>query len=48
MLDTILKIVSILSASVNIITKAAEVLQKAKDKHQKSNRPARIRVAFLI
>lgn len=39
MLDTILKIVSILSASVNLITKAAELLQKTKDKHQKSNRP---------
>lgn len=38
MLDTILKVVSILSASVNIITKAVELLRNTKDKHQKSNR----------
>ena len=38
MLDTILKVVSILSASVNLITKAVELLHNTKDKHQKSNR----------
>lgn len=37
MLDTVLKVVSIVSALMNIITKAADMLKKTKEKHQKSN-----------
>lgn len=42
MLDTVLKIVNILSASVNIITKIAEWFKKTKEEHQKSNRPPKV------
>lgn len=39
MLDTLLKIVSIISTAINIIVKLAEMLKKRKERHQKSNRP---------
>ena len=38
MLDTVVKIVSIIGTTFNTVVKLVEVLQKRKDKHQKSDR----------
>lgn len=38
MLDTVVKIVSIIGTIFNTVVKVSEMLQKQKDKHQKSNR----------
>lgn len=40
MLDTVLKIVSIISAIVNVVTKVADARRKTKEEHQKSNHAA--------
>ena len=40
MLDTVLKIVSIISAIVNVVTKVADVRRKTIEEHQKSNHAA--------
>ena len=39
-LDTVLKIVSIVSAIINAVAKIIDMRQNAKDKHQKSNHTA--------
>ena len=37
-LDTVLKIVSIVVTSISTVVKVVDMLQKPKNKHQKSNR----------
>ena len=48
MLDTVLKIVSIIVSAIGTVVKIVDMLQNTKDKHQKSNRTDQSQVAFLI
>lgn len=38
MLDTVLKVVGIIISAIGTLVKIVDMLQNAKDKHQKSNR----------
>ena len=38
MLDTVLKVIGIVASVANTIVRAIDIVQRAKDKHQKSNR----------
>ena len=40
MLDTVLKVVGIIINAIGTVVKIVDILQNAKDKHQKSNRPS--------
>lgn len=40
MLDTVLKIIGIVVNAIGTVVKIVDILQNAKDKHQKSNRPS--------
>ena len=48
MLDTVLKVVGIIINAIGTVVKIVDMLQNAKDKHQKSNRSDQSQVAFLI
>ena len=49
MLDTVLKIIGIVVNAIGTVVKIVDILQNAKDKHQKSNRPSpKEQVTFLI